>query len=68
MEYVVNGGCVNIDFIDNVGGVDCLDNEVNIKILLNQLVSNGDLIVKQCNNLLYDMIDDVVMIVLQDCY
>ena len=68
MEYAANGGRVNTDFIDNVGGVDCSDNEVNIKILLNQLVSNGDLTVKQRNNLLYDMTDDVATIVLQDCY
>ncbi|MFS1704127.1 NAD-glutamate dehydrogenase [Alteromonas sp. AMM-1] len=68
MEYASNGGRVNTDFIDNVGGVDCSDNEVNIKILLNQLVSNGDLTVKQRNNLLYDMTDDVANIVLQDCY
>ncbi|HCL10673.1 MAG TPA: NAD-glutamate dehydrogenase, partial [Alteromonas sp.] len=68
MEFAANGGRVNTDFIDNVGGVDCSDNEVNIKILLNALVSNGDLTVKQRNNLLYDMTDDVAKIVLQDCY
>lgn len=68
MEFAANGGRVNTDFIDNVGGVDCSDNEVNIKILLNALVSNGDLTVKQRNNLLYEMTDDVAKIVLQDCY
>ncbi|MGB3726775.1 MAG: NAD-glutamate dehydrogenase [Glaciecola sp.] len=68
IEYAANGGRVNTDFIDNVGGVDCSDNEVNIKILLNTLVSNGDLTIKQRNNLLYDMTDDVSEIVLQDCY
>jgi len=34
IEFAANGGRVNTDFIDNVGGVDCSDNEVNIKILL----------------------------------
>ena len=68
VEYAANGGRVNTDFIDNVGGVDCSDNEVNIKILLNSLVSNGDLTVKQRNKLLYDMTDDVAKIVLEDCY
>ena len=46
IEYAKHGGKINTDFIDNVGGVDCSDNEVNIKILLNTLVSNGDLTVK----------------------
>lgn len=68
IEYASNGGRVNTDFIDNVGGVDCSDNEVNIKILLNSLVTNGDLTRKQRNNLLYEMTDDVSKIVLKDCY
>ena len=68
VEFAKHGGKVNTDFIDNVGGVDCSDNEVNIKILLNTLVSNGDLTVKQRNQLLYDMTDDVASIVLEDCY
>lgn len=68
IEFAANGGRVNTDFIDNVGGVDCSDNEVNIKILLNALVNDGELTVKQRNKLLYDMTDDVSTIVLQDCY
>ena len=68
MEFAANGGRVNTDFIDNVGGVDCSDNEVNIKILLNALVSDGELTMKQRNKLLYDMTEDVSEIVLQDCY
>jgi glutamate dehydrogenase len=68
MELASLGGRVNTDFIDNVGGVDCSDNEVNIKILLNSLVSSGDLTVKQRNNLLYEMTDDVGELVIEDCY
>ncbi|MFT4653485.1 MAG: glutamate dehydrogenase [Kangiellaceae bacterium] len=68
IEYAAAGGRVNTDFIDNVGGVDCSDNEVNIKILLNTIVNNGDLTVKQRNKLLYEMTDDVGDIVIQDCY
>ncbi|ALS98475.1 NAD-glutamate dehydrogenase [Lacimicrobium alkaliphilum] len=67
IEYCANGGRMNTDFIDNVGGVDCSDNEVNIKILLNTLVQDGELTLKQRNKLLYDMTDDVAQIVLQDC-
>jgi len=40
IEFAQKGGRVNTDFVDNVGGVDCSDNEVNIKILLNGLVNN----------------------------
>ncbi|REL27161.1 NAD-glutamate dehydrogenase [Thalassotalea euphylliae] len=68
IEYAANGGRINADSVDNVGGVDCSDNEVNIKILLNGLVQSGDLTVKQRNQLLYDMTDEVSEIVLQDCY
>lgn len=68
IEFASQGGRINTDFIDNVGGVDCSDNEVNIKILLNQLVKNGDLTTKQRNELLYAMTDDVSELVLQDCY
>ncbi|AWB67568.1 NAD-glutamate dehydrogenase [Saccharobesus litoralis] len=68
IEYAHQGGRVDTDFIDNVGGVDCSDNEVNIKILLNTLVADGELTVKQRNKLLYDMTDEVADIVLTDCY
>src|SRR4029453_13110195 len=62
------GGRINTDFIDNSGGVDCSDHEVNIKILLNQVVSDGDMTRKQRDKLLADMTDDVAASVLQDNY
>ncbi len=34
IEYSLNGGRINTDFIDNSAGVDSSDREVNIKILL----------------------------------
>src|SRR3546814_5789616 len=34
-EYAARRGRINTDFIDNSAGVDCSDNEVNIKIALN---------------------------------
>ena len=68
IEYALTGGRVNTDFVDNVGGVDCSDNEVNIKIFLNGLVSNGDLTVKQRNQVLESMEDEVGEIVLDDAY
>jgi len=68
IEFARHGGRINTDFIDNVGGVDCSDNEVNIKILLNSIMSNGDLTRKQRNELLYSMTDEVSEIVLRNAY
>ncbi|RUO60299.1 NAD-glutamate dehydrogenase [Pseudidiomarina insulisalsae] len=68
IEYARNGGRINTDAIDNVGGVDCSDNEVNIKILLNGLVAQGELTRKQRDQLLYDMTDEVAQIVIKDCH
>src|SRR5690606_18119485 len=59
IEYSLKGGACNTDFIDNAGGVSCSDQEVNIKILLNQLVADGDMTLKQRNSLLVDMTDEV---------
>lgn len=68
IEFALNGGASNTDFIDNAGGVDCSDHEVNIKILLNELVSQGDMTMKQRNQLLRDMTDDVSELVLKNNY
>ena len=68
IEFAAKGGRINTDAVDNAGGVDCSDNEVNIKILLNSLVQNGDLTVKQRNKLLYDMTEEVGDLVIEDCY
>ena len=66
MEYSLHGGMVFTDFIDNSGGVNCSDKEVNIKILLNNIVSVGDLTPKQRNELLSEMTDEVSKLVLRD--
>ena len=66
IEYARGGGRVNTDAIDNSAGVDCSDHEVNIKILLNQIVAEGDLTTKQRNGLLAEMTDDVAALVLRD--
>ncbi len=68
VEFAKAGGRVNTDFIDNVGGVDCSDNEVNIKILLNSLVTADELTFKQRNSILEKMEDEVADIVLDDAY
>jgi glutamate dehydrogenase len=68
IEYALAGGRINTDAIDNSGGVDCSDHEVNIKILLNRVVAEGDLTLKQRNVLLAQMTDDVAHLVLRDNY
>jgi glutamate dehydrogenase len=68
IEYALAGGRINTDAIDNSGGVDCSDREVNLKILLNAVVQDGDLTEKQRNELLVEMADDVAGLVLQDNY
>jgi glutamate dehydrogenase len=68
VEYASGGGRINTDFIDNSGGVDCSDHEVNIKILLNQVVADGDMTLKQRDALLAEMTDDVATAVLLDNY
>lgn len=66
IEYALNGGKLNTDAIDNSGGVDCSDHEVNIKILLNGIVAAGDLTEKQRNQLLIEMTEEVSELVLED--
>ncbi|MGH3332918.1 MAG: NAD-glutamate dehydrogenase, partial [Nocardioidaceae bacterium] len=68
IEYALQGGRINTDFIDNSAGVDTSDHEVNIKILLDRVVVNGDLTGKQRNELLASMTDEVGELVLVDNY
>lgn len=63
-----SGGKINTDAIDNSAGVDTSDHEVNIKILLNGLVTEGDLTVKQRNQILASMTDEVGVLVLRNNY
>ncbi|MGB0099048.1 MAG: NAD-glutamate dehydrogenase, partial [Nocardioides sp.] len=62
------GGRINTDFIDNSAGVDTSDHEVNLKILLDRVVKDGDLTEKQRNRLLAEMTDEVAALVLRDNY
>ncbi|HJW10659.1 MAG TPA: NAD-glutamate dehydrogenase, partial [Albitalea sp.] len=66
IEYALRGGLINTDAIDNSAGVDCSDHEVNIKILLNAVVGEGELTPKQRDKLLAEMTDDVAALVLRD--
>ncbi|MEU4487878.1 NAD-glutamate dehydrogenase [Streptomyces purpurascens] len=68
IEFALHGGRINTDAIDNSAGVDTSDHEVNIKILLNGLVADGDMTVKQRNKLLAEMTDEVGHLVLRNNY
>ncbi|MBP2705950.1 NAD-glutamate dehydrogenase [Microbispora sp. RL4-1S] len=68
IEYALNGGLINTDFIDNSAGVDTSDHEVNIKILLDQVVRDGEMTDKQRNQLFLEMTDEVGRLVLEDNY
>ncbi len=66
IEFSQHGGRINTDFIDNSAGVDCSDNEVNIKIPLNREMAEGRLALEERNLLLAEMTDDVAALVLED--
>lgn len=66
VEFALTGGLINTDFIDNSGGVDCSDHEVNLKILLNKEMNNGNLTEQDRNKLLFAMTDNVAQLVLND--
>ncbi|MDF7776806.1 NAD-glutamate dehydrogenase [Sphingomonas sp. AOB5] len=66
IAFASHGGRINTDFIDNSAGVDCSDNEVNIKIALNREVIEGRLDFDDRNVLLASMTDDVAHLVLED--
>lgn len=68
IEYALQGGLIYTDAIDNSAGVDCSDHEVNIKILLNEVMRSGELTLKQRNDLLRSMENDVAQLVLRDNY
>ncbi len=66
IAFSLNGGRVNTDFIDNSAGVDCSDNEVNIKIALAAAKRDGKLTEKKRVAVLEAMTDEVAAIVLED--
>ncbi|WBB49409.1 NAD-glutamate dehydrogenase [Verrucosispora sp. WMMA2044] len=68
IEYAQAGGRMYTDFIDNAAGVDCSDHEVNIKILLNTAVADGELTIPERDELLARMTDEVAELVLRDNY
>ena len=66
IEFDLIGGRVNTDAMDNSAGVDCSDHEVNIKILIDSLVTTGKVEPAQRSALLLSMTDEVGRLVLAD--
>jgi glutamate dehydrogenase len=60
VELSLRGGRINTDAIDNSGGVDLSDHEVNLKILFQPLLESGDVSLAQRNRILEEVKDDVI--------
>ena len=68
VEYALGGGHINTDFIDNSGGVNCSDLEVNIKILLRVAEERRGLRRAARDKLLARMTNEVSDLVLRNNY
>ncbi len=68
IEFALNGGRINTDAVDNSGGVEMSDHEVNIKILLQPDIDNGKLEMVERNELLERMTAEVNQLVLKNNY
>ncbi|MCY4399094.1 MAG: NAD-glutamate dehydrogenase [Gemmatimonadetes bacterium] len=66
IEYALGGGRINTDALDNSGGVNLSDREVNLKILLHEALT-ADLVTRdERNQLLKRLTDPVANLVLAD--
>lgn len=59
IEFAERGGRINTDALDNSGGVDLSDHEINLKIALQPLVARHVLSAAERNTLLERLTDDV---------
>lgn len=66
IAFALKGGRNNTDALDNSGGVDMSDHEVNLKILLGPLVSSGAMTMEERNRLLVRVTDEVSDLVLRN--
>ncbi len=66
VEYALAGGKINTDALDNSGGVNLSDREVNLKILLNEVLAAGELTRDERNDLLRRLTDAVAALVVED--
>jgi glutamate dehydrogenase len=67
LEYWRAGGVINTDALDNSGGVDMSDHEVNLKILMDLLVQRGRIESRgERNRILAELCEEVAQLVLAD--
>jgi glutamate dehydrogenase len=66
VEFARGGGRLNTDAVDNSGGVDMSDHEVNLKILAQDLMATGELDREQRDQLLVEIAMDVSVAVCAD--
>jgi glutamate dehydrogenase len=67
LEYWMRSGLINTDAVDNSGGVDMSDHEVNIKILMDMLVKKHVIPSREeRNRILREMTEEVAALVLAD--
>jgi glutamate dehydrogenase len=66
IEYAIKGGLINTDAIDNSGGVDCSDREVNLKILFGPLINKGKMTIDERNKILKSLTSEVLAKILDD--
>lgn len=64
IEFALEGGQINTDAIDNSGGVDLSDHEVNIKILFSELLRSGKVTLQERDQMMLDMAPAVIKAVL----
>ncbi len=70
VEYALSGGRINTDAVDNSGGVDLSDHEVNLKILFANAAKDSDIAVtdEERNRLLHEVSNEVCSQVLTNSY
>ena len=68
VEAARSGVLLNTDAIDNSAGVSTSDHEVNIKILVDEAVHDGEITERQRDELLHGMTDEIAEMVLTDNY
>ena len=66
IDFSMRSGRINTDALDNSGGVNLSDREVNLKILLGQEVRLGAMKELERNELLEQLTDSVALLVLED--
>ena len=66
VEYALRGGRINTDALDNSGGVNLSDREVNLKILLNEVLNTGVVTREERNKLVHRLTGPVAALVLKD--